>query len=100
VIREVGLTKEEAEKANFMKGRGCNSCQKTGFRGRIGIYELLLVDAKTREMIFRNESTAKIREYAIGKGMKTLFMDGVAKVSAGYSTFEEVYRVAKRTEQD
>ncbi len=100
VLNEVGITPEQAEKANFMKGRGCNSCQKTGFRGRIGIYELLLIDSKVREMIFRNETTAKIRQYAITKGMKTLFYDGIAKVMAGYTTFEEVFRVAKRTEQD
>jgi type IV pilus assembly protein PilB len=100
ILREVGITPEQIAKSNFMKGRGCNSCQKTGFRGRIGIYELLLIDSKVREMIFRNESTAKIREYAIGKGMSTLFHDGIAKVMAGYTTFEEVYRVAKRTEQD
>jgi type IV pilus assembly protein PilB len=100
IIREVGMSAESVKTANFMKGRGCNSCQKTGYRGRIGIYELLIVDAKVREMIFRNESTAKIREYAISKGMKTLFLDGIAKVQSGYTTFEEVYRVAKRTEQD
>ncbi len=100
ILQEVGITQEQAEKANFMKGRGCNSCQKTGFRGRIGIYELLLIDSKVREMIFRNETTAKIRKYAITKGMKTLFYDGIAKVMAGYTTFEEVFRVAKRTEQD
>jgi type IV pilus assembly protein PilB len=100
VLQEIGISAAQAEKANFMKGRGCNSCQKTGFRGRIGIYELLLIDVKIREMIYRNESTPKIREYAISKGMKTLFNDGVEKVLAGYTTFEEVYRVAKRTEQD
>ncbi len=100
VIRDIGLTPEQVAAATFMKGRGCNSCQKSGFRGRIGIYELLLVDSKVREMIFRNDSTAKVREYAISKGMDTLFNDGVNKAMAGYTTFEEVYRVAKRTEQD
>ena len=94
------MTEEQIQNGNFMKGRGCNSCQKTGFRGRIGIYELLLVDSKVREMIFRNDSTAKIRGYAISKGMDTLFVDGINKVLSGYTTFEEIYRVAKRTEQD
>ncbi len=100
ILKEVGLSAEEIAKSNFMKGRGCNSCQKTGYRGRIGIYELLLVDAKVRQMIFKNESTAKVREYAISKGMHTLFHDGILKVQSGYTTFEEVYRVAKKTEQD
>ena len=101
LIREVGLTEEQLNSANFMKGRGCNACNKTGYRGRIGIYELLLIDTKVREMIFRNASTAEIRQYAIEKkGMKTLFLDGIDKVMQGISTFEEVFRVAKRTEQD
>ncbi len=101
VIREVGLTDEQVESANFMKGRGCNACNKTGYRGRIGIYELLLIDTKVREMIFRNATTTDIRKYAIEKkDMKTLFYDGIDKVLQGISTFEEVFRVAKRTEQD
>ena len=51
-------------------------------------------------MIFANNSTAEIREYAISKGMKTLYQDGIRKVLEGVTTFEEVYRVAKKTEQD
>ena len=84
-----------------MKGRGCNSCNQTGYRGRIGIYELLTVDSKIREFIFANAPTNEIRDYAINKGgMSTLFQDGIEKVMDGITTFEEVYRVAKRTEQD
>ena len=100
VLRDAGLTAEQIENANFMKGRGCNSCQRSGYRGRIGIYEMLLIDSKVREMIFRNESTAHIREYAVSRGMDTLYNDGINKVLDGVTTFEEVYRVAKRTEQD
>lgn len=100
VIKSVGLTDEQVAGANFMKGRGCNSCQRSGFKGRIGIFELLLVDAKVREMIFANATTAEIREYAIKKGMKTLYTDGIDKVMRGQTTFEEVLRVAKKTEQD
>jgi type IV pilus assembly protein PilB len=101
VIEEMALTPEQVAGANFMKGRGCNSCNKTGYRGRIGIYELLLIDVKVREMIFRNESSTNIRKYAMEeRGMKTLFMDGIDKVLQGFTTFEEVFRVAKRTEQD
>lgn len=101
VIEEVGLTDEQLAGATFMRGKGCNSCQKTGFRGRIGIYELLLIDSRVRQMIFENRSTTEIRKYAIADGgMTTLFRDGVDKVLKGITTFEEVYRVAKRTEQD
>ena len=101
VLDEVGLTEEQIKNATFMRGKGCNSCQNTGFRGRIGIYELMMVDSKVRQMIFDNQSTTEIRKYAITDGgMSTLFRDGVEKVLSGITTFEEVYRVAKRTEQD
>jgi type IV pilus assembly protein PilB len=99
-IRELGITPEQLAGANFMKGKGCNTCQKTGFKGRIGIYELLVINNKIREMIFKNQSSTEIRKYAIQNGMDTLFRDGIRKVLNGVTTFEEVYRIAKRTEQD
>lgn len=99
-IKESGLTPEQMEGATFMRGKGCNSCQKTGFRGRVGIYEMLIVDSKVREMIFANAPAQEIRKYCMTKGMSTLYQDGLKKVMKGFTTFEEVYRVAKRTEQD
>ena len=100
IIKEVGLTAEQLKKATFMRGKGCNSCQKTGYRGRIGIYEMMLVKSRIREMIFRSASSTEIRKVAIEEGMSTLYMDGISKVLSGITTFDEVYRVAKRTEQD
>ncbi len=100
VLRDVGITDEQAKSATFMKGKGCNSCQKTGYKGRLGIYELMLVDSRARELIFKNAATPVLRRHAIASGMDTLFKDGINKVLAGITTFEEVYRVAKRTEQD
>lgn len=100
VIKEAGLTPEQLEGANFMRGKGCNSCQKSGFRGRVGIYEMLIVDSRIREMIFANSPAQEIRKYAMSAGMSTLYQDGIDKVLQGFTTFDEVYRVAKRTEQD
>jgi type IV pilus assembly protein PilB len=101
IIEEVGLTEEQVKNATFMKGKGCNTCNKTGYKGRIGIYEMMIIDAKIREMIFANTSTNRVRDYAMDKGgMSTLYQDGILKVLDGVTTFEEVYRVAKRTEQD
>ena len=100
IIKEVGLTAEQLKRATFMRGKGCNSCQKTGYRGRIGIYEMMLVKSRIREMIFRSASSTEIRKVAIEEGMQTLYMDGINKVLGGITTFDEVYRVAKRTEQD
>jgi type IV pilus assembly protein PilB len=99
-IKESGLTQEQIADATFMRGKGCNSCQKTGFRGRVGIYEMLIVNSKVREMIFANAPAQDIRKYCMSQGMKTLYQDGLDKVKKGFTTFEEVYRVAKRTEQD
>ena len=100
VIQEAGLTAEDIKDATFRRGKGCNACQKTGFRGRLGIYEMLIIDTKVRQMIFDDTPTNVVREYAISKGMATLYKDGLDKVMAGVTTFDEVFRVAKRTEQD
>ena len=61
---------------------------------------MLLIDARIRQMIFDNTPTNIVRDYAISKGMSTLYKDGLRKVMDGVTTFEEVFRVAKRTEQD
>ena len=100
VLIDAGLDPDRVKDASFSRGKGCNHCQHTGYRGRIGIYELLLITSKVREMIFRNAMATEIRELAIKNGMSTLYVDGVRKVMRGVTTLEEVYRVAKRTEQD
>lgn len=99
-IEASGMSAQMAAKATFMRGKGCNSCQKTGFRGRMGIYEMLIIDAHVRDMIFKHSSSQEIRDYAVSKGMSTLYMDGMAKVAGGFTTFDEVLRVAKRSEAD
>jgi type IV pilus assembly protein PilB len=99
-IEASGMSPEMAASATFMRGKGCNSCQKSGYRGRMGIYEMLLIDTKVRELIFKQASSQEIRDYSVGKGMSTLYVDGLKKVAAGFTTFEEVYRVAKRSEAD
>ncbi|MGV3606146.1 MAG: GspE/PulE family protein [Planctomycetaceae bacterium] len=100
VLQDAGISKRLAAKATFMKGKGCGNCNKSGFRGRLGIFELLLIGSKIREMIFKNASSVELREVAIKLGMKTLYADGILKVLKGITVLEEVYRNAKRTEQD
>jgi type IV pilus assembly protein PilB len=99
-LRDAGITKEMADGASFAKGRGCGHCNKNGYRGRLGIYELMLITSKIRQKIFENASTQEIRKAAMSQGMSTLYNDGIEKVLRGVTTLEEVYRVAKRTEQD
>jgi type IV pilus assembly protein PilB len=100
VLRDAGIPAKLAARAHFSKGKGCSNCNKGGFRGRQGIFELMLINSKIREMIFQNISSVEIRKQAITQGMKTLYVDGIAKVVKGVTTLEEVYRNAKRTEQD
>ncbi|MCR9116281.1 MAG: GspE/PulE family protein [bacterium] len=100
VLQAAGIPPEMAAKAEFAKGKGCGACNKKGYRGRLGIYELMMVTSAIRELIFKNASTAEIRKTAISQGMSTLYMDGLDKVMKGITTFDEVFRVAKKTEQD
>jgi type IV pilus assembly protein PilB len=95
-----GITREMAANASFAKGSGCGSCQGNGFRGRLGIFELMLMSPKIRELTFNAAPTEHIRRMAIGEGMRTLYWDGIDKVLRGVTTLEEVLRTAKRTEGD
>jgi type IV pilus assembly protein PilB len=99
-LEAAGITPEMAVGATFFKGRGCGNCQGNGFRGRLGIYELMMMSPKIRELAFNAAPTEQIRRAAIGEGMRTLYWDGIDKVLRGVTTLEEVMRTAKRTEGD
>jgi general secretion pathway protein E len=79
----------------FFIGKGCDKCFNTGYRGRTGIYELMLVDDKIRELIYQRNSAGVIKQYAIDAGLQTLRMDGARKVAAGATTIPEVLRVTQ-----
>jgi len=95
ILRGIGLRPEIARKANFVRGKGCSNCNKKGYRGRMGIYELMLMTNQVREMSFKGESTMAIRKVARKQGMRTLFEDGVIKAIKGVTTLEEVLRVTQ-----
>ena len=97
-IQESGMTPEQVAKSTFMKGTGCGSCNKSGFRGRMAVFELMMMTPKIREMTFKQASTVEIRKAAKAEGMSTLYMDGLRKVRAGLTTIEEVMRVAREDE--
>jgi type IV pilus assembly protein PilB len=80
--------------ARAFRGRGCAQCLGSGFRGRLGLFELFEVDETLREMIMTRTSGAHIRAAALASGMKTMFQDGLAKALLGETTVEEVLRVA------
>lgn len=78
------------------RGRGCKNCNNTGLRGRIGIHELLVVDDELRALMLKEIATGPIRELALKKGMRPLFVDGLIKVAQGITTVEEVIRVSQQ----
>lgn len=77
------------------RGRGCQTCKGSGYKGRIGIFELLPVDEGLRLLIVENATSARLKEYAINKGMRTLREDGLLKVLSGSTTLDEVMRVTQ-----
>ncbi len=79
--------------AELLKGKGCGACRGTGYRGRTGIFEFLVVDEEMKEALARHPTRAELRSLSVGKGMRTLRDDGWAKVQAGVTTIEEVMRV-------
>jgi type IV pilus assembly protein PilB len=97
-LEAAGITPEMAVGATFKRGKGCGNCQKSGYRGRRGIFELMLMNSKIRDQTFQGASSQDIRRTAVGAGMATLYDDGIQKVMRGITTLEEVMRVAKRTE--
>ncbi|HEX3869079.1 MAG TPA: GspE/PulE family protein [Pirellulales bacterium] len=100
VLEAAGVPVEIASKANFMKGKGCGNCNKSGFRGRLGVYELMMMTPRIRELAFQNASAVDLRKAALAQGMRTLYQDGMLKAMRGVTTIEEVFRAAKRTEDD
>ncbi|MBA7567086.1 hypothetical protein ES708_08786 [subsurface metagenome] len=76
------------------KGEGCPYCKDTGYKGRVAIFELMVITENIREMIIKNVSTGKLREAAIKEGMCLLKLDGIKKVCEGVTTIDEVLRVA------
>ncbi len=100
VLKDAGLPNEIVQYSKFSKGKGCPYCQKKTYRGRIGIYELMVVNGRLREFMFSGQSSAVLRAEAIRAGMTTLYCDGLRKVITGITTLDEVYKTAKKTEQE
>ncbi len=99
VLEAAGVTPEMAANATFFRGKGCSHCNGSGYRGRMGIFELMLMSSKVREMTFKNRTSTEIRRVAIQEGMRTLYMDGLNKVLRGRTTLEELLAVARPEEE-
>jgi general secretion pathway protein E/type IV pilus assembly protein PilB len=91
-LRALGIKQEELKNANVMKGKGCSNCNGSGHRGRMGIFEIFVVDDEGRKLIYDQVPTNVLRQRAREMGMRTLREDGIRKVLAGMTTPEEVIR--------
>ena len=82
---------------DLYRGEGCDKCLQTGYLGRTGIFELMVVDEEMKELITQQRGLHILRQAAIRNGMTTLREDGLRKALAGATTLEEVYRVTQDT---
>ncbi|HEY4249173.1 MAG TPA: GspE/PulE family protein [Lacunisphaera sp.] len=92
-LKPLGLSADELGRATFMRGAGCDSCHGTGFHGRIGIFEIFLVNDEIRALISRRASASRVRQQARKDGLRTMREDGIRKVLAGHTTIAEVISV-------
>ncbi len=98
ILRELGVDVKEGEKVTFYRGRGCSSCKGTGYKGRIGIFEVLIPDDEIRSLILKKEDSSTITEAAKKKGFKPLRVQGIKAVIGGYTTVEEVLQATQDVE--
>ena len=92
-LQKIGITPGMSEGATFYRGRGCSACLDTGFRGRTGIFEFMLLDEKIKNLILKTSDANALKRTAIEGGMTTVRRDGAQKVLQGITTIEEVFRV-------
>lgn len=95
-LQRLGLSDSNVDLSSLRAGRGCGNCRNTGYRGRLGIFELLVIDDPVRRKIQTLATAAEIKNAAVERGMRTLRDDGIAKVLSGTTTIEEVLRVTMR----
>jgi len=89
-LRRLGV-----ENPTLYRGEGCDKCLQTGYLGRTGIFELMLVDDEIKDLVTQKRGSHVIKQAAIRQGMTELREDGLRKALAGITTLEEVYRVTQ-----
>jgi type II secretion system protein E len=94
-LRRIGFPADEIDSAKFYRGVGCEQCRQLGYQGRMGIYELLILNESLRPLILNRAPASTIANKAMEGGMRTLRTDGWNKVKAGQTTIEEVLRVTQ-----
>jgi general secretion pathway protein E/type IV pilus assembly protein PilB len=97
-MKTLKLNPDEMKNATIVRGIGCNECSRTGYRGRMGIYEIFIVEDDIRRLIYEKVPSNIIRARARELGMRTLREDGVRKIMAGITTPEEVISITQGDE--
>ena len=92
-LRNIGISPEMLQGRKVYRGKGCPSCLNTGFRGRSGIFELMILDENIKNLILKTPDANVIKRQAINQGMTTLRQDGARRLLEGVTTVEEVFRV-------
>ncbi|MBN1490852.1 MAG: Flp pilus assembly complex ATPase component TadA [Phycisphaerae bacterium] len=98
MMRLLGIRDRDIEGRTLYRGAGCKRCSGTGYRGRLGIFEMMLMNNELRELAFNRAPTGKIRRAAIASGMRSLLDDGRNKILKGITTLEEIARHAQSGE--
>ena len=98
-LRLLDADPADFEGAQLMKGRGCTNCDNSGYKGRMGIYEIFMVSEELQNLIFDNRPSNEIRDVARKQGMRTLRDDGLRKAAAGSTTLEEVIKSTATDEE-
>ncbi|TAN38576.1 MAG: type II/IV secretion system protein [Verrucomicrobia bacterium] len=97
-LESISFPIERLKEGTIMEAVGCEECRRTGFRGRTGIYEILVVHDAMRQLVVQRATAGEIKAHALRHGMRTLRMDGWTKALNGVSTLEEVLRVSEEDE--
>ena len=90
---ELGFTPEEAKDVTPMRGKGCDTCSNTGYKGRVALYEVMPISDGIKELILQGANATELKRQMISEGVKTLRLSGLAKVKDGITSVEEVVRV-------
>jgi type IV pilus assembly protein PilB len=92
LLIDLGVPPDEVKSFPVYKGKGCSLCNNTGYKGRVGLYEVMPMKEEVKELILSRSSTSEVKKEAIRLGMKTLRQSGIAKIKEGVTTVEEVLR--------
>lgn len=95
-LQSIGIDPDMAEGRKFYRGKGCLSCLNTGYMGRTGIFELMMLDDRVKNLILKTSDANAIKRRAVEQGMVTLRQDGAQKVLNGITTIEEIFRVTQQ----